>query len=137
MTTIVSQMMRESGNLSPDQVRKALADKDRGQRLIGYTALYKLPNPALLDDLVTSVTSIEDKPFGQYWGIQSIGAVIGKADQNQINLAVTKKLEAFLSRLETETDRHYELSRILRALASQAGRGHEGVAGQRTSGASG
>jgi hypothetical protein len=118
MTTIVSQMMRASGSLAPEEVRNALADKDAGQRLIGYAALYEHPNPGLLDDLVTSVTSIEDKPFGQYWGILAVGAVIGKGDQNQTRLPLTKKLEDFFGRLEPGTDRYYELSRILRALAS-------------------
>jgi hypothetical protein len=113
MTSIVSQMISLSANLSPDEINGALKEKDAGKRLVGYAALYAHPKADLLDELVDSVIAIEDRPFGQYWGIQAIGRVIGTIRQEQIGSHTIDTLQSFLERLKPGTDRYYELGRIL------------------------
>jgi hypothetical protein len=114
MTAVVSKMIRATAGLSPDEIRKALKESDAGWRLVGYAALYAHPNPDLLECLVSSVTGVEDKPFGQYWGILAIGSVIGKLNPDQVSARVVRTLQDFLKRLQPGTDRYYELSRILK-----------------------
>jgi hypothetical protein len=118
MTAVVSKLIRPSAGLSSDDIRRALKEADSGQRLIAYAALYARPKPDLLEDLVASVTVIEDKPFGQYWGILAISSVIGMK-QNQVPVVLVKALQDFLDhKLAPGTDRYYELSRLLASLKS-------------------
>jgi hypothetical protein len=116
MAAVVSKMIRASADLTPDEIRQALKERDGGKRLVGYAALYAHPRAELIDDLVASVTHIEDKPFGQYWGIQAIGRVIGSMTQDQVSKGVVNALQDFLKRLKPGTDRYYELSGILEGL---------------------
>jgi hypothetical protein len=118
MTAVVSEMIRACAGLPLEEIKKALQQSAAGKRLVGYAALYAHPNPALLEDLVTSVTRVEDKPFGQYWGILAVGSVIGKLEQNRVSERVIKTSQDFLKGLPPGTDRFYELSRILNGLTS-------------------
>lgn len=77
----------------------------------------------MLDKLVFSVTQIEDKPFGQYWGLQSIGKVIGSRNGQKISTRIVQQLREFLAKLQPGTDRYYELSRTLKELSKDDGEG--------------
>lgn len=118
MASVVSRMMRASAFLSIDDINKSLLNRnDGGVRLIGYAALYVRPVFSLLESLVVSVTALEDKPFGQYWGILAIGSVVGNRQTNEeVDPAIIKSLSGYFSSLQPGTDRYYELDRILSEL---------------------
>lgn len=117
MTSIVRQMIDLTPRLQNCDVEAGLKDSDRGKRLGAYAYLYARPDFSKLDKLVLSVTQIEDKPFGQYWGLQSIGKVIGSRNGQKISTKIVQQLREFLAKLQPGTDRYYELSRILKELS--------------------
>ena len=65
--------------------------------------------------LVDSVIAKEDKPFGQYWGLQAIGRVLPSAPPNVLQEAKSKLME-FQARVPSGTDRDYETRRLLREI---------------------
>ena len=119
-TSAMTSVVRKMADLAPYlqetfNVEHALREKeDRGKRLSAYAYLWARPDYARLESLVDSVMKIEDKPFGQYWGIQAMGRVIAsRPPRTKIDLRVLGKLRSFLSQLQPGTDRYYELQRIL------------------------
>jgi hypothetical protein len=44
----------------------------RGGRLAAYALLWAKPNQLYINELVKSVTEVEDKPFGQFWGLDAV-----------------------------------------------------------------
>jgi hypothetical protein len=115
MTAIIGDLLTIASSMRDVVVGPLLMDKDAGKRLFAYAYLYSHPDPAALADLVRSVTVMEDKPFGQYWGIQAIGRVILAAPKS-INSNIREALQSFLTKLKKGTDSYYELSRILKSL---------------------
>jgi hypothetical protein len=75
MTDVVRRMVDVAKSLDAFDIESALRDADLGRRLIGYAYCFARPNPSQLETLVESVTRLEDKPFGQYWGLQALGRV--------------------------------------------------------------
>jgi hypothetical protein len=117
MTDVFRQMIALAPELKQFDVKQYLKATDRGMRLAAYAYLYALPNFALLDDLVTSVTEVEDKSFGQYWGLEAIAKVIDGRKLSDLSPLTAEKLQqALLTRFHSGTDRHFVLSRILRDL---------------------
>lgn len=112
MAAIVSQMIDLVPHLQNYPVEESLRSTKAGQRLSAYAYLYAKPQVTHLDSLVESVTQIEDRPFGQYWGLQAITKVIGSND-HVVNPKVLHQLENFLSQLKPGIDRYYILSRLL------------------------
>jgi hypothetical protein len=111
MSAIFGKMAAIAGGAETLDVQGQLSSDDPGQRLVGYAYLYSRPDPALLDSLVESVTGLENKPFGQYWGIVAIGRVIDAA--TMVSAKSFAKLKQFQAELRRSTDRHFALSRIL------------------------
>jgi hypothetical protein len=114
MTDVTRRMIEVAKSTDRFDVMPALQSSDRGLRLFAYAYLYARPDAAYLNDLVDSVVEKEDKPFGQYWGLQSIGRLLSSAAV-EMPLAVRVKLERFLTRVPAGTDREYELKRLLGA----------------------
>jgi len=115
MTEIVGEMIALAPSIPSVTVSPFLAEEDDGKRLFAYARIYACPEPQLLSALVNSVTGREDKPFGQYWGIQAIGRVI-QARPESIDARTQATLRTFLATLKRGTDRYYELSKILKSL---------------------
>lgn len=116
MTEVTRKMIELAPSLGNIDVLPLLQSEDGGRRLAGYARLYAQPNPAHLAALVASVTSLEDKPFGQYWGIQAIGRTIAGQTASDIPATTLLNLRSFLERLPRGTDRDYELRKILREI---------------------
>lgn len=112
MTNVVSQMIELVRRMPSFDPKRLLTNENRGLRLFGYAFLYERPDPAFLLPLVESVTRIEDKPFGQYWGLQAVKRVIPNAPPEAQSQAKAR-LSAFSTRIPTGTDRDYELHQIL------------------------
>jgi hypothetical protein len=115
MTEIVGEMIALAPSIPIATASPFLTEDDDGKRLFAYAHLYARPEPQLLSDLVRSVTEKEDKPFGQYWGIQAIGRVVQAAPES-VNLQTRNMLQNFLAKLKKGTDRYYELSKIMKSL---------------------
>jgi hypothetical protein len=113
MTDVVSKMIALASSLSQYKVSEGLIDKDRGKRLFAYSFLYAHPDFSKLDELLGSVRKIEDKPFGQFWGIQALGKVLDSRGSNAVGEDTKEELKAFLNTLGPGTDRYHELSRIV------------------------
>jgi len=118
MTAIVSKMITLAPELDNIDLQATLNDADSGKRLIGYAFLYKIPNFNFINEIVRSVTQIEDKPFGQYWGLQAIGKTLEGRGGDDVPMELVSSLENFKNRLRKGTDRYYEISKILRDLGA-------------------
>ncbi len=76
MTDVVRRMVDVAKSFDTFDIESALRDPDLGRRLFGYAYTFARPNPSQLETLVESVTRLERKPFGQYWGLQALGRVL-------------------------------------------------------------
>ncbi len=115
MTAVVRKMIDLVPNLGSFDIATELRSDDRGRRLAAYAVLYARPDATFLSDLVQSVAKREDKPFGQYWGLQAVSRVIATAGNN-IPPAVVEQLRACAENLPRGTDRAYVLRRILEGI---------------------
>ncbi|MEO6329474.1 MAG: hypothetical protein ABIO55_11090 [Ginsengibacter sp.] len=123
-TIAMTKVMREMVNLVPTlhgyNVTAALNSFDKGKRLTGYAYLFGKPDSPRLHDLVNCITTIEDTPFGQYWGLQALEKIISLTPLKEINeTSVTDNLKEFYKKLQPGSDRHYVLGRILGSLAKR------------------
>jgi len=114
MTSVVRKMMELSQRTRSFDVFKALESRSGGKRLYGYAHIYVWPTSDYLGILVKTITSLEDTPFGQYWGLQALSHVVTKA--SNIHLELKERLRAFGNRLPRGSDREYELNRILKVI---------------------
>lgn len=121
MTTVVHKIIELAPHSQGFNLTSALVEKKRGVRLVAYAILYAVPTRALLEALVRSVTTIEDKPFGQYWGLQAIARVIDIVPSiSKLPSQVITQLREFGTRIPRGTDRDYELRQVLEALRNKA-----------------
>ena len=121
MTAVVRQMIDLAPNLSSFDVAQELQSDDRGRRLAAYAVLYARPDPKFLAALVQSVAKREDKPFGQYWGLQAVARVIATPGLS-IPPGVVEQLRACAENLPRDTDRAYVLRRILKDIGGSRDR---------------
>ncbi|WP_431825085.1 hypothetical protein [Burkholderia sp. F1] len=112
MTAIVREMVEFAGEVPDETIPELLRSAKAGDRLAAYASLYGRPRPLLVEALVSSVTSREDKPFGQYWGLQAIGRNLPSTARD-IPDSVVQDLSAFASRVPPGTDRDHEVQRLL------------------------
>jgi hypothetical protein len=118
MTAIFSQMMAVAPKAEQFDVGQAMRSANPGERLAAYAYLYAQPQANLLDELVDSVTRLEDTPFGQYWGLQAVERVLSQHGTTGVSAMSLEKLRRLYARLGPGTDRHYELGRILQTFAA-------------------
>jgi hypothetical protein len=121
LTEITGRMVALSGQVSHYHWRKALESDDPGLRVAGYAWLYAKPNPRAAQLLVNTVTVREETHFGQYWGLEALQRCLPLADAVTV-AELTPKLKEFLSKLPTDSDRHYELSNLLERLTEPSRR---------------
>lgn len=112
MSKLFAQMCALAATLEDHDPRSQLQEKDGGSRLFAYAYLLSHPKPELLSSLLDAVTNSEETNFGQYRGIQSIEKVLASAPLDA-TAAEVRRLESFLLKLPSGTDRRYELRRIL------------------------
>ena len=115
MTEVIRKMIALAGSLKNFEIPSRLRSAKGGQRLAAYAYLYAKPNQTHFDELVRSVTVLEDKPFGEYWGLQAIGLNVGFI-KGAVSDQVAHDLIAYRARTRKGTDRDYELSRVLKQL---------------------
>jgi hypothetical protein len=120
MTDVVRKMIDLAPLLAQFDVAGYLGSEDRGRRLAAYAYLYARPDYNFLDELVESVTNREDKPFGQYWGLQSISRNLAYRGRQTVPAGVVARLKSFAESLPRGTDRDYVVRDILREIETQA-----------------
>ena len=121
MTAVVHKIIELAPRSQDFNLTEALTNRRRGIRLVAYALLYAAPKPDHLTALVQSVTTIEDKPFGQYWGLQAIARNIEAIPNlNSLSSDVITQLGRFATRIPRGTDRDYELRKILKRLQGKA-----------------
>ena len=112
MTRIVREMIRIVGRLATFDWEESLESADRGRRLAGYAYLFQDPICSAARPLIHSLMEVEDKPFGQYWGLKALRRVVASCDD-----ATARQLEAplrdFAARFPPGTDRGQELRELL------------------------
>ena len=121
MTNVVRQMMALAHTVASDELPRLLRETRRGRRLEAYVALYARPDPVHLKELVHSVTRIEDKPFGQYWGLQAIGRNIGSNVAGDDIDRLVGSLRDYAERVPKGSDREYEVGKLLAQLSVRDG----------------
>ncbi|MNB83026.1 hypothetical protein D3C76_341000 [compost metagenome] len=120
MTAVVRAMIDLASSLPELDVVPLLRSKDSGQRLAAYAYLYAAPNSRHLEALVSSVTALEDKPFGQYWGLQAVGRNLETGIGDSTSKAIRQDLVAFAVRVPRGSDRDYEVRKIIAQLSLSA-----------------
>jgi hypothetical protein len=117
MSVIFGQMVALSASVDDIEVERYLLSDDAGERLQAYAFLYAKPRASALEQLVKTVTSgLEPYPFSQYWGIRSIGRILETVDSKTVSASVKRELSTFCNQVSTDTDRHFELSKIAETL---------------------
>jgi hypothetical protein len=119
MTEIIHRMMAVATGVPEEAILPWLKDPDHARRLAAYAYLYARPNFAHVDALLESVANRQNPPFAQYWGIMALQKVIGARGQANVSNQTKAALKVLQSRLGRGTDRHYELSRLLRSLEEE------------------
>jgi hypothetical protein len=116
MTEIMSRMRALAPHVGKESILPWLEDADHARRLAAYAFLHVKPDFTEVDRLLSSVGNPDNPPFAQYWGIMALQKLIGTRGQAGISAQTKANLKAFLSRLRRGTDRHYELTRLLKSL---------------------
>ncbi|HEY3958847.1 MAG TPA: hypothetical protein VGM53_36255 [Streptosporangiaceae bacterium] len=111
-------MVRLSRGLPDYDWTDALRSENQGRRMAGYAWLYARPDPAAAETLVQTLTARENTNFGQYWAIQALQKCLPLTDI-RTEAALKPELKTFLSGLPSDSDRHYELSKLLTPAAGQ------------------
>jgi len=120
MTDVVTEMVALAASLGDFDVRSALASAESGWRLAAYAFLYARPDSNWLKELVATLTQREDRPFGQYWALQAVAALIKQAHARGVTIdaSIASDLRAMLEGVRSDTDpsRYNSLTNILESL---------------------
>lgn len=116
MTSVVRRMIDHAGQVHEFDLDTALHEAGRGLGLFAYVYLYVRPDPEWIIPLVESVTQKEDKPFGQYWGLQAIGRVQAKVAAPGVIRSVKDRLLSFKTKIPAGTDREYMVKKLLQQI---------------------
>jgi hypothetical protein len=112
MTKIFKEMVQLASKINTLDVDSLLLSSNHGDRLSAYAYLYAKPSQEKLGAIIESATE-ESQPFNQYWGIQAIGKTVYQLPPQEVNMKLVNKLERLKSVLRLNTDRFYELNKIL------------------------
>jgi hypothetical protein len=120
MTDIVARMLPLAGGGDVD-IAHGLTGEG-GERLAAYIALFAKPDPAHLDALVRSVSTLEPgnarrfqaQPFEQYWGIKAVRKTLESMDPRDVAPVTRDRLIALRDQIDPSTDRYFEASQLLK-----------------------
>jgi hypothetical protein len=112
MTEIFKAMINLLVELPNYDISQALKSKDNGKRLSGYAFLYNKPDYSYLSQLVDAFSK-DPTPFGQYWGILTLGKLLEVKTENKVDTDTMSKIRSFYNGLKKGIDREYELAKIL------------------------
>lgn len=111
-TEIIKAMMDLVSSLINFDITAALKSVDNGERLSGYAFLYMKPSIEYVDLLVDAIIR-DPTAFGQYWGIQALRTIVNAQEIYKFDNSSHKKLKDYYDKLKNDTDRKYELGKVL------------------------
>jgi hypothetical protein len=118
MNRVGREMIDALRDVTDFNVPEHLQSRDRGVRLAGYAYLRSRPDPRWTTELANSVIDIEDKPFGQYWGLRAVLTQC-EADSTALDGETRRRLVDVLQpRIPPGTDRARLLRRLLDTCAT-------------------
>ena len=118
---IFAELVGLAPQLVDFDIAGALGSADGGTRLTAYARLYACPEGEFLPALVEAVAE-EVLPFGQFWALQAVGAMIDAVGPGNVQLATVQRLRSCLARLQqSAVDRAQTLRAILGRLEDAAG----------------
>jgi hypothetical protein len=113
----VNKVFRVAPSAEGWDPRGWLSSPDEGKRLVAYALLYARPRADLLEEIINSVTQIENTRFGQYWALRAIGKNLAGRTSREVSPSAVQHLRDWKRwSLTPGGDRYYEVSRILKQL---------------------
>jgi hypothetical protein len=109
-------MIEISSLLEEFDLESTLLSDDAGWRLAAYAYLYAKPDARSIKLLVDSVAWKEDKPFGQYWGLQAVERVVAVCKSEDIPASVLSVLQSYANKVPRGTDRDHEVRKLLQEI---------------------
>ncbi|MGM9510926.1 hypothetical protein ACS5NO_24540 [Larkinella sp. GY13] len=114
MTKVVNQMIELIPYVNIINIEEKLKSNNKGNRLIGYIYLYVKLDKFQIFTLIDTIIDKEDTPFGQYWGLKAVSNIFSNKDiPKAVRNYCYKKLFNFRQRLELNSDRYQEVTKIL------------------------
>jgi hypothetical protein len=114
MTDVVRHLTILAQKLDGIDWSTYLSSGDAGKRLAAYSYYYVRPRPSTATDIVRSLTSVENTPFGQYWAIRALSSIIDVSPSSLHRFLPA--LNNFLPEIPAGSDRYYELSQLIDAI---------------------
>jgi hypothetical protein len=112
MTRLVRQMSDMLAKVEDFEVLPRLRQTENiGSRLAAFVYLHTNPDFNLLDDLIASAQNAEG--FAQYWAILAIGQLLKGKRKAELQSKSYEALQRLLASLKRDSDRHFEMTRIL------------------------
>jgi len=109
----IKAMFLLSRQLKKFDVEGALKSTDDGIRISGFAYLYTNPNYKYIGALVDAIIK-DPTNFGQYWGIQALRSVVDSEQNANLDIVLKNKLVTYYETLRSDTDRKWELAKILK-----------------------
>lgn len=111
MTTIVGRMVVAYEAGAQIDVQQFLTDRTGGKRLAAYIRLYVKPEGAFLLPLIDAVSN-EAQAFCQYWALRALSRIVD-TDPEGMDLNTQRRLQRIANDLPANSDRRYQIGRIL------------------------
>lgn len=118
MTRMVAAMLKQAAALPPDMdVSALLASQSCGERLVAIAFVHAHPSAQCVSPLVDMLLEVETTPFGQYWALRALHR-IAELDAGAFLPNHVEKLRRYRNSQRSDTDRHFEVTRLLRDLSA-------------------
>jgi len=124
MSQVLARMFREADSIRELDIVPLLASTSRGERLAGIAYAHQHPSAEEARPLVTALSKGEDTPFGQYWILRVLRR-IAEVSPSAFGEDLRRILRTYRDSLTSGTDRHYEVTQLLRDIASQPAAGRD------------
>ena len=122
MQQVVARMFNIAKTLQGFDIDARLQNPHKGWRLFAYVYCIANPDFSRFDTLAQSAyenTGLEEnknQPFGEYWSIRAMQALAAKRGTQEVSNRAKKVLLDWYQRIRRETDRHFEMKRLLQML---------------------
>ncbi|TQF05412.1 hypothetical protein E6W39_28230 [Kitasatospora acidiphila] len=117
---IFAELIKLAPQLADFDIAGALGSADDASRLTAYARLYACPEGDFLPTLVEAAAE-EVIPFGQFWALRAVSAVIDAVGPDNVQLGTVRRLRSCLARIpQSAVDRAHLLRAILGRLEAAA-----------------
>jgi hypothetical protein len=115
-------MFKEADSIPELDLGPLLASPSRGERLAAIAYAHQHPSAEEARPLVSALSKGkgEDTPFGQYWILRALRRIV-ETSPDAFDEDLSRLLRDYRQRLRPGTDRHYEVTQLLRDIARRSG----------------